>query len=150
MLLVVAITIAACTRPEAQSTAMTATPPTNGWHTGTALRFKPHYGDSARRYDLRLDVRHTTSYAYRDLHLLVDIISDSGNVSRRVVNLNVADDYGNWTGSGFGTLYQHSVILANDVPPERASTIAIWQTMDSVKSLTGIDALGVVAVPSND
>ena len=147
MLLVVAITIAACTRPEALPTAVTATPPAAGWHAGTALRLKPHYGDSTRHYDLRLDVRHTTAYRYRDLHLLVDLIGDSGKVTRRVANLELADGYGNWTGSGFGTLYQHSAILAANVAPSQARTVAVWQTMDSVPNLTGLDAIGVTAFP---
>lgn len=140
---------AACTRPEQLPDSVMAALPADGWAQGAALRLSPLYGDSTRCYDLRLDVRHTTAYPYRDLHLIVDLVGDSGTVDRRVVDLDLADGYGNWSGSGFGTLYQHSVMLARDVPPRRARMIAVWQTMDSVDRLAGLDAIGVTAFPVN-
>lgn len=119
--------------------------PVGGWQRNLPLTFVPEYDDSAAVYELKLAVRHDISYPYRDLLLVVDVIAEDSTVNRRTLDLPLSDEYGNWTGGGFGSLYQNQVTLSTGVKPEQASTVIVWQVMS--EKLTGVDEIGVLASP---
>lgn len=121
--------------------------PLSGWQRTLPLKFAPEYDDSTRRYEISLAVRHDNAYPYRNLSLVVDIISADSTVNRRTVDFAVADEYGNWTGGGFGTLYQDQVMLARDVAPADASSIIVWQAMEGCDTLQGLVNMGIITRP---
>lgn len=121
--------------------------PARGWQRSLPLTFVPQYDDSLAAYGLTLAVRHDISYPYRNLSLVVDIIATDSTVDRRHVDLPLSDQYGNWTGGGFGSLYQNQMLLSAGVHPEQASTIVVWQALQDIDTLVGIDAVGIIAWP---
>ncbi len=147
--LCVIIFLVACTRPENMKNARVAVVPQSGWAHGACISFEPQYGDTCALYDLTLSVRHTTAYPYRDLNLLVDIVGKDTITSRHRVRMELADAYGGWQGAGFGGLYQCSVELARAVAPVDARFISVWQVMDSVNMLSGVNELVVTATLSH-
>ena len=135
----------ACERRPAMAHAKFIHLPAVGWQRTLPLTFVPEYDDSAAVYGLELAVRHDISYPYRNLSVVVDIIAEDSTVNRRTLDLSLSDEYGNWTGGGFGSLYQNQVTLLTDVKPEQSSTVIVWQAM--CDTLSGLDDVGVIIRP---
>ena len=121
--------------------------PPQGWQRSLPLAFTPEYDDFTTTYDVSLAVRHTNGYHYRNLTLAVDLVATDSVVDRRAVDISLADEYGNWSGGGFGTLYQNQVVIARDITPADAASIIVWQTMPGSDSLLGIVDLGIIVTP---
>ena len=121
--------------------------PTVGWLRNTPLSFTPEYDDSAATYDIVLAVRHSNSYAFSNLSLTVDLIAEDSTVARYPVSLPLADEFGNWTGGGFGTLYQVTAPVVEGVSPTRAARFLVWQVMAPGDTLAGIEDVGIIVSP---
>lgn len=121
--------------------------PAGGWLQGLPLTFAPEYDDSTLTYDITLSVRHDNSYRYRNLSLVVDIITADSVVTRKPVEMVLADAYGNWTSGGFGALYQCQVPLAHAIAPDQASSLVVWQAMAGCDTLRGLTDIGIFVKP---
>lgn len=121
--------------------------PNDGWQRTMPLSFSPEYDDSAARYDVTLAVRHNNSYRYSNLSLVVDVIAADSAVSRKQVNMVLADGYGNWTGGGFGTLYQVTEPVALGISPNQAHSVVVWQAMNDCDTLRGLADVGIITKP---
>lgn len=122
--------------------------PADGWSKTLVLDFKPECADSLARYDVRLAVRHTSAYKYGNLSMAVDIADHRGAAVRKSVNFRVADSYGNWVGSGFGSLYQCSAVVARGLTPDQMRSIDVWQTMSGCDVVTSVVDVGIIVSPS--
>ena len=136
-----------CQRKPAMAHARFQHLPAMGWMRSQPLSFIPEYDDSAATYDIRLAVRHGNSYHYRNLALVVDIIDADSAVRREAMDVQLADEYGNWTGGGFGTLYQKVVPVVKGISHTDASRVVVWQAMAGCDTLHGVADLGVFSVP---
>ena len=116
----------------------------DGWLSSAPVSFKPEYADSNAIYSLALAYRHTNSYAYSNLSLVVDVIDADSIVNRRQMDITLADEYGNWRGGGFGALYQDTVMIAHAVEPDDALTVVVWQTMQGCDTLMGLTDIGLI------
>ncbi len=114
------------------------------------LRFMPSFADSAQLYDVSLAIRHTNNYEFSNLNLAVDIIGDSGKITRKAVDFKVADNYGNWLGSGFGALYQCSSVIATGVRPDQMKGIVVWQTMRGHDVIHNVVDVGITVSPATN
>ena len=121
--------------------------PANGWLQSSPLTFCPEYDDSARTYRLELAVRHENSYRYRNLMLVIDMIASDSDVTRKTVNIPIADEYGNWKGGGFGALYQDTVGIASVIDPGDARSVVVWQVMEGCDTLQGLVDVGLITKP---
>ena len=121
--------------------------PANGWLQSAPLTFCPEYDDSARTYSLELAVRHGNSYRYSNLSLVVDMIASDSVVTRKTVNIRVADEYGNWRGGGFGPLYQDTVAIASVIDHDDARSVVVWQAMEGCDTLRGLVDVGLITRP---
>lgn len=121
--------------------------PAEGWLKNSPLTFSPEYDDSAATYSLVLAVRHNNSYRYCNLSLAVDFIAVDSVISRTMVNMRLAYEFGNWTGGGFGTLYQDTVLLAGVVDPGDAGKVVVWQAMNGCDTLRGLTDIGLIVKP---
>ena len=139
----------ACTSKPVMPHAQFVNIPSHGWQQDLPLAFTPSYDDSTLTCDFKLTIRHDNSYSYRNLSIAVDIIAADSTVRRQQVNMPLADEYGNWTGGGFGALYQASVVIARDLSPDQASRIVVWQTMADCDTLTGLVNMGLTVYPSH-
>ena len=124
--------------------------PTGGWKVGTPLTFRPEYDDSTLTYSLVLAIRHDNSYRYSNLPLVVDLVADDSLVSRHKLDLTLADEYGNWTGGGFGAYFQDTVTIAAVVDPGDAKRVIVWQSIDSCDMLKGLVDIGLITQPLRD
>ena len=143
-----ALILVACQRKPVMAHARFIHLPSNGWQSRTPLTFKTQYDDSTATYDLSLAVRHDVTYAYRSLSLVVDIIAADATMTRKTVNIPLADGYGNWTGGGFGALYQDTISIADGISPDKAHSLVVWQAMEGCDTLCGVVDIGVIARPN--
>lgn len=150
LLVIVAVlfVMVSCQRKPVLSHAHFTRLPQDGWQCTMPLTFVPEYDDSASTYDLILAVRHAGSYGYRNLSLVVDVISADSTVNRQNIDMTLADEYGNWKGGGFGTLYQMTAPLLAGITPERARSVVVWQSMDRVDTLLNLESLGIITRPN--
>ena len=124
--------------------------PHDGWYASMPLRFCPEITDSTvTTCDVAVAVRHSSSYAYSDLSLVVDMIDSTHHVKRRLVTIPVADKYGNWKGTGFGGLYQLKCDVARNMPLSSILSIVVWQSMKGCEKVECIENVGVIVTPSN-
>lgn len=140
--LVAATVLGSCSGSESEYSNFTQTAEA-GWPRSAPIYFTPVYPDSARVYDLYVAIRHNSEYNFGTLDLAIDIIAPTGRAERRVLSIGFADESGNWTGSGFGAMYQHKVPVRRGVTVSDLQKLAIWHSMPS-DTLTGITEIGIV------
>lgn len=121
--------------------------PAVGWQRTSPVSFSPEFDDSTATYDIKLAVRHSNTYAFSNLSLVVDLIAEDSTATRIPVSITLADEFGNWTGGGFGTLYQQSTAVASGVMPSQANRVLVWQVMEPCDTLVGIADVGIITTP---
>lgn len=121
--------------------------PQTGWCKSAPYYYEMQYADSALTYDISLSIRHDNYYSYRNLWLFVDYISSDSTINRDTINCELADEFGNWYSSGFGTLYQYEQKLRSGVRPADVSRIVVWQGMrkDTINHLSNV---GITVSPT--
>ena len=124
--------------------------PEAGWTHNSPLYFTPQYGDSLGYYDIAVAIRHDQAYAYRNLSITADFIGDNYRLKRRIINVELADKYGTWKGSGFGALYQFKQVVLTHVPAHSIHRIVLWQSMSNRDTVSNINDVGIIITPSND
>ena len=139
--------LSACDRKPVMSHSCYSNLPSIGWLRVKPIALIPEYDDSTRRYDLYLAVRHENSYQYSNLSLAVDVTASNSTANRKSIEMKLADDYGNWTGGGFGALYQAEVAIATGVAPSDVSSVVVWQTMEGCDTLRGVVNVGLFTRP---
>lgn len=122
-----------------------------GWFAAMPVKFSPQMPDSViRNVNVELAVRHNSSYAYRNLVLVVDMIDKDHRCVRKNVSIDLADEYGSWKGNGFGRLYQVKVDVAQNVSSSSVHSIVVWQAMKGCDKIENIENLGVIVSPADN
>ncbi len=120
--------------------------PQRGWAYGDTLQFTPlaHLDSAAApvRGRLSVAVQHSNDYEWSNLWLEVTTPVDSLHVYRDTVQLTLADPYGHWTGSGFGSSYQNEVAIPHAVTLDRDSRVSVRHIM-RVDTLHQIFRVGI-------
>ena len=97
------------------------------------------------RYTIYFEVTNNVNYPYQNIWFFVqsDIYNDSV-FTKREKEFLLADKFGKWTGSGFGTLYQASFIFDDNIifNKKRSHQIIIGHGMRD-QQLKGIEKIGI-------
>lgn len=94
-------------------------------------------------YDIELSVRHDNAYPYRNLWLITDYFKEGRIVDSDSVNVQLGDEYGNWSGSGLGKLFQMKMELKSDIQAGEYDKVVIWHDMDC-DTVTHIWNIGLI------
>lgn len=142
---VMALLVCACAPEQRSYGEFRPLPAGEGWRRNMPLVFEPQFADSDATYDVTVGIRHTNDYAYRNVSLLVDLMDSAASVRhRKMVNLQVADEYGNWLGTGFGALFQCQTTVATAVSPSEAHRVVVWQVMDDTAAVNNVTDVGIL------
>jgi len=141
------VAMAACS-PEQASYSDLRPLPHDTWQHNLVIDCTPVYGDSTATYDIMFVMRHTVDLAVAQLPVTVDLIAADSTIVRRQLCITLADQYGHWTGSGFGTLYQHRDTIATGVTPAQATHVVLWLSADSIPGIAGITEAGIIVTPT--
>lgn len=96
-------------------------------------------------YVLSVEVTNNVNYPYKNLWIFTQDNIDNDSVFTSLSKeVSLANDFGKWLGSGFGTLYQSSFIInENTIFKEKCHyTIKIEHGMKD-KTLKGIEKVGI-------
>lgn len=73
------------------------------WRASDTARWKWEVRDTAQSYDITLEIRHSTSYAYANLYLFVEIVSPDGATLADTLDYPLCSPSGKWYGEGFSS-----------------------------------------------
>ncbi len=79
--------------------------------------------------DLEISVRHDNYYPYRNLWLRTDYVAHGRVVESYLVNVELADKFGNWYGSGLGKMFQCRSVVRKDVAVGKYDEVVVWHYM---------------------
>ncbi len=117
--------------------------PDEGWRYGDTVTFITPEAEG----ELRVAVRHSIKYPYRNIWLEV---SRRGTDSAAIpvcdtVELELADPFGLWKGTGVGPTRQMETVVAPSVKVDSGSTISIRHIM-RLDTLPAIEQTGIFII----
>ena len=77
------------------------------WNKHHPAEFDVHISDASLPYSLSLTIRNSDDYLFQNLWLFVEQTNPDGTTVRDTVNVELADVYGKWHGTGL-SLYSYS------------------------------------------
>ena len=100
-------------------------------------------------YDISVEITNNTNYPYQNLWLFSEYYKGDSIISKRKDEFLIADEYGQWKGYGFGSLYQNSytVLQAVRFDTIHDDIIYIRHGMTD-KILHGIEKIGLRIIES--
>ena len=118
--------------------------PADGWNMDHAVRFDVEITDTLNLHELYLEVRNTTSYAYSNLYLFLDIAFPGEQLLRDTIECRLAERSGRWTGRGFGRIKSNEFLFRDNVwfPDSGTYAFTIRQGMRE-ETLNGITDVGI-------
>lgn len=121
-----------------------ATLPDEGWRYGDSVTFVTPEAEG----ELRVAVRHSIKYPYRNIWLEVSRKgpdSVAAKVVRDTVELELADPFGLWKGTGIGPTRQMETVVSPSVRVDSGSTISIRHIM-RLDTLPSIEQTGIFII----
>ena len=116
-----------------------------GWEADSVVVFTPMLEDSLATYDMQLTVRHTDRYAYQNLWLFVDVKKDSVLLRRDTIEAMMANDRGEWLGSGLSK-YTLPLLYLESVPLQAGEYEVVVQQGMREDVLKGVADLGLKVI----
>lgn len=86
-----------------------------GWSSAEPVLFHWEIQDTLKRHDVLLDVRHSQTYPYSNLHLFLTYRFPNGKSRVDTVECTLANEYGQWRGNGFGDLVDQRFLLKTGI-----------------------------------
>ncbi len=101
--------------------------------------------DSTKRYDIFLDIEHSTTFEYQNIYTTIGTMFPDKKVTEQVIPINFADKLGKWYGKCQSKTCQLRVVLQHDIRfrPIGEYEINIGQH-SRIDSLQGINSLSFV------
>jgi gliding motility-associated lipoprotein GldH len=65
--------------------------------------------DTTLKQDFFIDIRHDASYPFSNIYFFLDVSFPNGKRLRDTIACDLADEQGNWLGSGFGNLIDQRI-----------------------------------------
>jgi gliding motility-associated lipoprotein GldH len=124
--------------------------PTEGWHKDSLCVFEVPITETDATYQMQLIIRNDGGYPNQNLWLFVDQIQPDKSCTRDTVQFFLADNFGRWTGSGVGSIFENVWIYRDHVKYKEAGTykIRVAQGM-RYDMLEGICDVGVKVIKTN-
>lgn len=143
LLLVAVLTFASCRNSRDVYNEYIALPNV-GWNVDSLAVFHPEMDNLGEHYDVWLQLRNQSFYAYSNLWLFVDIIAPDGKSVRDTIDCQLAMPDGKWIGSGWGSLYSLQIPLMRNVSFNQTGTYTykFCQAMRE-QDLEGIHSIGL-------
>jgi gliding motility-associated lipoprotein GldH len=114
------------------------------WNADQTISFSAPVSDTLNAFDINLVIRTTNSYPYRNLFLFIETRSPEDYRIKDTVEYFLADEKGNWYGSGLGDINDLSVPFKTNVlfPDTGKYVFNIRQGMRE-QNLSGVSDIGI-------
>ena len=85
------------------------------WDHDEVIDFEFTVPDTAKPYDLYLQLRNSGEYSYSNVWLFVETIAPNGNTLRDTLEIMLADETGRWFGKGIGNMNEMQIAYKQNV-----------------------------------
>jgi len=85
--------------------------PNQKWLYEDTLWFETSILDTISLYDVSLNIRHTNEYEFNNLWLKLLTIYPNGDMEEAPLNIPMANDEGQWFGSGLGSILENNIVI---------------------------------------
>jgi len=118
------------------------------WYYDNQPRITAHITDTATRYHIYLNLRHTPDYKYANIFVLLHQRYPNGRDTTERFELQLAEPDGRWLGRGGGSVYAHQQLIKESVrfPDTGNHVFSIEQNMRE-NPLREITDVGIRIVP---
>lgn len=117
--------------------------PDSVWQYKQPLTYQFAIADTSTRYNLYLDIAHTTDYPFQNLYTKIYTVYPSGRTAESQININLANKLGEWQGNCRGENCRLRVVLQQQTffteLGEHQLTFEQYTRRDS---LSGIETVG--------
>lgn len=115
----------------------------NSWGVDDTLGFRYDIQDTARSYNLFINLRNTPRYYYSNLYLFLKITAPNGKYSIDTVECVLADKKGKWLGNTAAGIIENKIAYKKNIhfPLEGPYTVTYIQAMRE-NELSGIASVG--------
>lgn len=114
------------------------------WPKDQAMSFKVNVVDTLDFYRFFINVRHNTSYKYKNVYFFLTTEFPGGGYSRDTINCQLAAKNGEWFGKGTGRYRDNRIPIRSNIRFPRAGTyiLSLNQAMRE-DVLSGISEAGI-------
>jgi gliding motility-associated lipoprotein GldH len=85
------------------------------WNKDSVVTIQVDIKDTISAHNIYINVRNTSRYETQNLFLFVNTASPNGTVLRDTFECYLANDRGNWTGSGWGDMYENQFVYKKNI-----------------------------------
>ena len=96
--------------------------PGHKWHKEHVASFEVEISDSLQMHNIYVNIRNTGKYPFSNLWLFVKQTDPDGKLIEDKFECHLADDTGDWFGSGFGDIFDLQVLYKPSVVFTRPGT----------------------------
>ena len=114
------------------------------WKQEERLRFEVPVKDTLSAYRFYLNIRHSTSYRYSNLHLFIHSVFPDGRQAQDTVECILARPDGKWLGKGITGIRDNQILLRSGLRfPYRGEYVFEIEQAMREESLEGILDIGL-------
>lgn len=114
------------------------------WNRTKTVSFSVPIEDTVSMHNVYINVRHNGKYEHSNLFLFVNITSPDKEILRDTIECVLADEKGNWLGSGLGDLYFNQLLYKNQVVfPRKGNYVFEIEQAMRINDLKNIEDVGV-------
>lgn len=115
----------------------------NRWHKDSAVTFNVQAPDTVQTYNLFLNLRNNSDYAFSNLFLITEMRFPNGKVVSDTLEYSMTTPAGEWLGTGFGEVKENKLWYKENIrfTEEGDYTINIQQAMRRGGQTEGVDTL---------
>lgn len=140
--LLVLVAAAACNKNVVYEESIAIDP--EAWQVDSIAKFSFDITDTVPSYSVSFIVRNSGDYQYQNLWLFVRNIEPDLRSHNDTVQLMLADDLGNWVGSGIGSIYSATYEYQHKLRFPKPGTYQLYiQQGMRTDSLAGIHDIGL-------
>jgi len=112
------------------------------WEYGQIISNEVEIEDTAKAYQLSVNVRHDVSYEWANLFCILHLQHPDGKKFEQRINLTLAEPDGQWIGTGIGSIKEARIPVALVKFPKKGKyTFQLEQNM-RLNPLKGIEDIG--------
>lgn len=126
--------------------------PARGWDKRNIQKFFPYIDSTNVCYDIFVELNYNNSYGYRNLYLFITAENtDRKVIARDTLNCMMADEFGKWTGNGWGSSFQQTFLYKRRIMFDAPGTYTISVSQGMREDIIrGVERIGLRISPSKD
>ena len=118
--------------------------PENSWDKSGKISFEASIDDTNIIYNVYINIRNSSSYAYSNLYIFLLTKMPDGKISKDTLNCYLQDETGHWAGKGLGDAWENKILFKPMVKfNQKGKFIFEYEQGMREEKLTGIMDVGL-------